>query len=101
MEGRNGGQKSGAFFVILRALGFDWNTAYRTAYQAIIWSDGPKIGKVIEKLKDSKELEEISIEVQQVLKVCIPKSTGPFVSANSSRAFPWRLLQRNCRVMEK
>ena len=88
MTGQRGLQKSGVLFTVLRALGFDWNTAYRTAYQAIKWVKGPKIDKVVHKLKESNELQEISIEAQQVLEVWILKSTGQFVFANSSRAFP-------------
>jgi hypothetical protein len=91
MTGQNGAQKSGVFFAILRALGFDWDTAYRTAYQAIVWDgkgNSRKMEKIVYLLIDSKELKEIRYEAQQVLKVWI------FVSleqgfANSSRAFPW------------
>jgi hypothetical protein len=71
MAGQSFVQKSGVFFVILRALGFDWDTAYRTAYQAILWTDSFKITKVLHLMIDSKELEDIRSETQQVLKVWI------------------------------
>ena len=71
MAGQNFVQKFGVFFVILRELGFDWDTAYRTAYQAILWTDSFKITKVLHLMIDSKELEDIRSETQQVLKVWI------------------------------
>jgi hypothetical protein len=69
VSGHNFARKSGVFFVFLRALGFDWDTAYRTAYQAIRWVKHSKVLTVLNLLKDSGELEQICAEAQQIYEV--------------------------------
>lgn len=63
-------QKSGILFVILRAMGFNHATSYRTAAQPVAWDgEKSKIRKVIELLISSGELADLKAETKKIYKV--------------------------------
>ena len=62
-------EKSGVLFVILRAIGFDHATSYRTAAQVIAWKEIAKAKRVIELLIKSDELAEIKAVTRKIYEV--------------------------------